>query len=69
VGGGAFPTAEIPSSAVVLEGNAGELEEKLRHAEPPVIGRIADGKLLLDLRSVLPREDAALCRAVLKSRP
>jgi L-seryl-tRNA(Ser) seleniumtransferase len=69
VGGGAFPTAEIPSSAVVLEGNAGELEEKFRHAEPPVIGRIADGKLLLDLRSVLPREDAALCRAVLKSRP
>jgi L-seryl-tRNA(Ser) seleniumtransferase len=68
VGGGAFPTAEIPSSAVVLEGNAVELEEKLRHAEPPVIGRIADGRLLLDLRSVLPREDAALCRAVLKAR-
>lgn len=67
VGGGAFPTAEIPSSGVVLGGEAEETEEKLRRGEPPVIGRIADGKLLLDLRSVLPREDATLSRAVLKA--
>ena len=67
VGGGAFPTAEIPSSAVVLEGGAQQTEEKLRRSEPSVIGRIADGKVLLDLRSVLPREDATLCRAVLKA--
>jgi hypothetical protein len=33
-----------------------------------VIGRIADGKLLLDLRSVLPREDAVLVRAIVKAR-
>ncbi len=68
VGGGAFPTAEIPSSAVVLEGDVERTEENLRRSEPPVIGRIADGKLLLDLRSVLPREDATLTRAVLKAR-
>ena len=67
VGGGAFPTAEIPSSGVVLGGNAAAMEEKLRRAEPPVIGRIADGTLLLDLRSVLAREDATLSRAVLKA--
>ena len=67
VGGGAFPTAEIPSSAVVLAGDAGAGEEKLRRGEPPVIGRITDGKLMLDLRSVLPREDATLSRAVLKA--
>ena len=67
VGGGAFPTTEIPSSAIVLQGNAAELEEKLRHAEPPVIGRISDGKLLLDLRTVLAREHAILCRAVLQA--
>jgi len=66
VGGGAFPTAEIPSSAVVLQG-VGETEAKLRHADPPVIGRISEGKLLLDLRSVLPREDPTLARAVLKA--
>jgi len=67
VGGGAFPTAEIPSSAIVLAGNAAELEEKLRRADPPVIGRISDGKLLLDLRTVLAREHAILCRAVLQA--
>jgi L-seryl-tRNA(Ser) seleniumtransferase len=66
VGGGAFPTAEIPSSAVVLEGDR-ETEEKLRHADPPVIGRISEGKLLLDIRSVLPREDPTLARAVLEA--
>jgi L-seryl-tRNA(Ser) seleniumtransferase len=67
VGGGAFPIAEIPSAALVLEGNATELEEKLRSADPPVIGRIADGKLVLDLRAVLAREHAILCRAVLQA--
>ena len=67
VGGGAFPTAEIPSATLVLQGNARELEEKLRNADPPVIGRIADGKLLLDLRAVLAREHAILCRAVLQA--
>ncbi len=66
VGGGAFPTAEIPSWAIGLDGG-GEAEEKLRHAEPPVIGRISEGKLLLDLRSVLPREDRTLTSAVLKA--
>jgi L-seryl-tRNA(Ser) seleniumtransferase len=67
VGGGAFPTAEIPSSAVILEGDAEQTEEKLRRSEPSVIGRIAEGKVLLDLRSVLPRDDATLNRAVLKA--
>ena len=64
VGGGAFPTAEIPSSAVVLAGNAVEMERKLRGSEPPVIARIADGNLVLDLRSVQPLEDETLARAV-----
>ena len=67
VGGGAFPTAEIPSAALALKGNASELEEKLRHGDPPVIGRISDGQLLLDLRAVLAREHAILCRAVLQA--
>ena len=67
VGGGAFPTAEIASSAVILGGNAEAAEAKLRGGEPAVIGRIADGRMLLDLRSVQEREDATLSRAVLKA--
>jgi len=65
VGGGAFPTAEIPSTAIVVAGNPEEVEEKLRRGEPPVIARIAEGSLLLDLRSVQAREDGTLSRAVL----
>jgi L-seryl-tRNA(Ser) seleniumtransferase len=67
VGGGAFPTAEIASSAVILSGNAEAAEARLRGGDPPVIGRIADGKLLLDLRSVQEREDTTLSRAVLQA--
>ncbi|MFN2635734.1 MAG: L-seryl-tRNA(Sec) selenium transferase [Gemmatimonadaceae bacterium] len=67
VGGGAFPTAVIPSRAVAIEGNVQENESRLRRAEPPVIGRIADGALLLDLRSVLPREDTALRESILRA--
>ncbi len=68
VGGGAFPTADIPSRAVVLKADAERMEERLRHGEPAVIGRIADGKLLLDLRSVLPGEDGVLVQAIVKAR-
>ena len=68
VGGGAFPTTDIPSSAVVLRTDAERIEEKLRHGEPAVIGRIAEGKLFLDLRSVLPHEDGALVKAIVKAR-
>jgi L-seryl-tRNA(Ser) seleniumtransferase len=69
VGGGAFPTAGIPSRAVVLQSDANRTEQRLRQGEPAVIGRIADGKLLLDLRSVLPREDAVLVKAIAQARP
>jgi L-seryl-tRNA(Ser) seleniumtransferase len=64
VGGGAFPTAAIPSRAVTLPGNA---EKKLRLGALPIIGRVAEGHLLLDLRSVLPSEDDLLTVAVQKA--
>jgi L-seryl-tRNA(Ser) seleniumtransferase len=64
VGGGAFPSARIPSSAVVLGGDAGPLERALRDGTPPVVGRIADGALWLDLRTVLPADDDRLATAV-----
>ena len=65
-GGGAFPTSEIASCAIALGGgsDAALIEERLRLAATPVIGRMSDGQLFLDLRSVLPRDDAALARAV-----
>jgi L-seryl-tRNA(Ser) seleniumtransferase len=65
VGGGAFPTARIPSRAVQLAGDAMALERALRSGVTPVIGRIADDRLLLDLRSVPASDDDALASAIL----
>jgi len=60
VGGGAFPMARIPSAGVVVRGDATDVELRLRRANPPIIGRISDGELVLDLRTVLPRDDERL---------
>src|SRR5207248_2408304 len=59
VGGGAFPTVEIPSRAVIIKANAPAFEQRMRLGDPPVIGRIANGRQLLDLRSVLTRGEGA----------
>jgi L-seryl-tRNA(Ser) seleniumtransferase len=64
VGGGAFPSARIPSVALAFAHDARELEERLRLGEPAVIGRITDGRLLLDMRTVQPDEDDMLAAAV-----
>lgn len=67
VGGGAFPTARIPSFALALHGRAEELEQRLRLGAHAVIGRIAHDRLLLDLRSVPEAQDDALTKAVTAS--
>ncbi|OGL11182.1 MAG: L-seryl-tRNA(Sec) selenium transferase, partial [Candidatus Rokubacteria bacterium RIFCSPHIGHO2_02_FULL_69_13] len=50
VGGGSLPLVELPTVALAI-GTAGrpaqQLDEALRNGEPPVIGRIADDRLLL----------------------
>ncbi len=51
VGGGTMPNKRIPSIALAVKGNANENEAKFR--KNLVIGRIEEGKFLLDLRSVL----------------
>jgi len=69
VGGGTFPEVELPSSAVELTGvRAGETARLLRGGDPPVIGRIADDRLLLDVRTVLPDQEADLVRRVSEAR-
>jgi len=67
VGGGAFPTARIPSIALAFPENARALEQRLRLGDTAVIGRVTDEQLLIDLRTVAPREDAALARAIEKA--
>jgi L-seryl-tRNA(Ser) seleniumtransferase len=62
VGGGGAPGVELESFAVSLPES---LAVPLRTGEPPVVGRIESGRLLLDLRSVPPEDDEALQTAVL----
>jgi L-seryl-tRNA(Ser) seleniumtransferase len=64
VGGGAFPTARLASWAVSPRGPAEALEVRLRSASTSVIGRISEGRLLLDLRSVWPQDDATVADAI-----
>jgi L-seryl-tRNA(Ser) seleniumtransferase len=70
VGGGAMPTARLPSWGLALApvpasgARATDLELALRRAEPPVIARILDDRVVLDLRTVLLRDTEALLAAV-----
>lgn len=64
LGGGSTPEKTLPSWLVALRGGAVELERRLRAADPPVIARIEKDRLLLDLRTVAPEEEAELARIV-----
>ena len=62
VGGGGAPGHELPSVALALPD---ALARPLRRGEPPVVGRVLRGRLLLDLRTVPPDQDDTLAAAVL----
>jgi L-seryl-tRNA(Ser) seleniumtransferase len=66
VGGGAFPTAKMPSIAIQLSGDATTLAAALRRGSPSVVTRIVDDSVLVDLRTILPVEDEEL-RAALQA--
>lgn len=64
-GGGTLPTYEIPSFAVRLGGRDPDLlAEELRAADPPVVGRVADGRLWLDARTLLLENEELVVEAV-----
>ena len=68
VGGGALPLLELPGPAVAIPGAPDALAAALRAGDPPVVGRIEDGRLLLDPRTLADDEvslAAAAVRAVL----
>jgi L-seryl-tRNA(Ser) seleniumtransferase len=65
VGGGAMPLAEPISFACALRrGDPVEIQEKLRDADPPVIARISDERLLVDVRCLADDELAPVALAV-----
>lgn len=66
-GGGTSPEKKFPSRALAVSGEglpADDLAAKLRAGAPPVVGRVEDGKVLLDLRTIQPEEDVVVERAL-----
>ncbi|WP_025321273.1 L-seryl-tRNA(Sec) selenium transferase [Deferrisoma camini] len=70
VGGGALPLAELPTWVVEIRpagGGVSELEARLRRRRPPVVGRVREGVLVLDPRTVETEEEADLVEAVARA--
>jgi L-seryl-tRNA(Ser) seleniumtransferase len=65
VGGGALPLEELPSFACAIEDT---LFDALRTGEPPVVGIVRDGRLLLDVRALADREIDEVAAAVVTAR-
>lgn len=63
VGGGAMPLQTLPTRVLALRPlqlSAAALEERLRKGRPPVVARVKEGEILLDLRTVSAAEEKAL---------
>jgi L-seryl-tRNA(Ser) seleniumtransferase len=65
IGGGALPLAELPSFACAVEE---ELAAPLRAGDPPVVGVVRDGRLLLDCRTLSDTEAQEVAAAVKTAR-
>ena len=60
IGSGALPTEELPSKIIAVEHEkigAQRIAARFRSASPPILGRIRDGRFLLDLRTIFDPED------------
>jgi L-seryl-tRNA(Ser) seleniumtransferase len=65
IGGGALPQARVPSIAVALSAEKpARLAAKLRRGKPPIVARIDEGRVLLDLRTIAPSEDRDVIAAL-----
>lgn len=68
VGGGALAQERIASIAVALPPQEGaSVAARLRENAPPIVARVADGRVLLDLRTIAPDEDPLVIEACLNS--
>jgi L-seryl-tRNA(Ser) seleniumtransferase len=61
VGGGSLPGEALPTTLIALPaGDSEQLARKLRTDDPSVVARIQEERVVLDLRTVLPRQEATL---------
>jgi L-seryl-tRNA(Ser) seleniumtransferase len=67
VGGGSLPDVAVPTAVLAVSAKGvseSDLASRLRTGTPAVMGRVQDGKLLLDLRTVFERQEEELLAAV-----
>ena len=69
VGGGSLPGETLLTWVLALTRSSGQggpekVMEKLRRADPPVVARIEDDRVMLDPRTVLPEEEGDMLRAL-----
>lgn len=67
LGGGSLPNEILPTWCIAMvpkQGSVETLSKQLRVGEPAVMGRIHDGKFLLDLKAVAPAEDLQILSAI-----
>ena len=67
LGGGSAPSSVLPTRVLALscEGlSADDLAAHLRNSQPPIIARVEEGRVLLDLRTVFPQQDIAIATAL-----
>jgi L-seryl-tRNA(Ser) seleniumtransferase len=67
IGGGAAPSAVLPTRLLALscaDLSADELSARLRGNDPPIVARVEDGRVLLDLRTVFDDQDALIVSAL-----
>ncbi|MCA9873588.1 MAG: L-seryl-tRNA(Sec) selenium transferase, partial [Anaerolineales bacterium] len=68
VGGGSLPGTTLPTWLVAIDAaGPDDLATALRRQDPPVIGRIQDGRYLIDPRTVLPDQASTLIRLIVQT--
>jgi L-seryl-tRNA(Ser) seleniumtransferase len=65
IGGGSTPDQSVPTYLLLLKvANAARAEAALRAGKPPVIARVANDRIVIDLRTVAEEEEPALLAAL-----
>lgn len=67
IGGGAAPSATLPTCLLAVSSKsvtASELAARMRAGAPPVLARVEQGRVLLDLRTIFPEQDESVAEAL-----
>jgi L-seryl-tRNA(Ser) seleniumtransferase len=70
IGGGSAPSAKLPTTLIAMTCSnlsADHFAARLRSADPPVIVRVEEGRVLLDLRTVSPEQDEVLIQVLARA--